>query len=103
MTLTEFLLARLDELEGYTEQGRPRGEDPFDEARSAGWFQAEVFGPEWVLADIEAKRRIVRHFAEKIEGWEQSQEYWMDDGVKTLCLLALPYADHPDYDEAWRP
>ena len=32
---------------------------------------------------------------------------WIDAGYPTLdrvlFALALPYADHPDYDEAWRP
>lgn len=25
--------------------------------------------------------------------------YW--ENCPTLCLLALPYADHPDYDPSW--
>ena len=43
-------------------------------------------------AEVDAKRRIIA-------------EDWPGDPCSRyiLCLLALPYADHPDYDEAWRP
>ncbi|MGH9252637.1 MAG: DUF6221 family protein [Acidimicrobiales bacterium] len=44
--------------------------------------------PARVSADVEAKRRIMK-----------VAEFELD----ILELLALPYADHPDYDEAWRP
>jgi hypothetical protein len=83
-----------------------------------------------VLAECEAKRRIVE--LHKIEvaafrayGGEEGVTFvepdsfedittrrWMcstchnigDDGpCSTLRLLALPYADHPDYDDPWRP
>lgn len=56
-----------------------------------------AFDPTRVLAECEAKRRII--------------EWWMagrdgdDSGFDTrrlLAALALPYADHPDYDETWR-
>lgn len=42
--------------------------------------------PARVLAEVEAKRRIVFEVA-----------------MPVLALLALPYADHPDYREEWRP
>ena len=62
--------------------------------------------PARVLAECEAKRRIVEVHL--------SGEAWCDhcsggehrgnpDACPTLRLLALPYADHPDYDETWRP
>ena len=57
--------------------------------------------PARVLAECEAKRRIVER---------ASHDYRKYDGERivelagyTLRNLALPYADHPDYDEAWRP
>jgi hypothetical protein len=59
--------------------------------------------PARVLADVEAKRRIVREAT-----------YWSVDARPispnarqfagdTLRLLALPFAGHPDYREEWRP
>lgn len=54
--------------------------------------------PARVLADVGAKRAIIRQW-----------EYWEAAGSKSgpwakACrLLALPYADHPDYREEWRP
>lgn len=58
--------------------------------------------PARVLAECEAKRRIV----------EQASEDHAEGGGITsaeialqhiLCALALPYADHPDYREEWKP
>ena len=86
--------------------------------------------PARVLAECAAKRRIVE--LHKIEvaafrayGGEEGVTFvepdsfedittrrWMcstchnigDDGpCSTLRLLALPYANHPDYDDSWRP
>jgi hypothetical protein len=95
-TLTEFLLARIGEVEAEVAA--------FDEE----WGTTTVAGPvpiglayitdteymqllvepAHVLAECEAKRQIIeRHLY--LQG--------------TLALLALPYADHPDYREDWRP
>jgi hypothetical protein len=76
--------------------------------------------PTRVLAECEAKRRVVElHFA-YAERWGQVDllggepdtcatcHFGNDEGGQpfpcdTLRLLALPYAgDHPDYDPAWR-
>lgn len=73
--------------------------------------------PARVLAECEAKRRIMD--AHNIE--HECIEVFTDlggaaiiasgsliengvlrEGCQTLRLLALPYADHPDYDESWR-
>ncbi|MFD3333498.1 DUF6221 family protein [Streptomyces sp. NPDC058700] len=68
--------------------------------------------PARVLAEVDAKRRIVDECA-----------YWIDKINKSatdkypypnlaergevvlpvLCLLALPYSGHPEFDDAWRP
>lgn len=54
--------------------------------------------PTRVLAEVEAKRRILADF----ECWQPH-----DAGHEALALavqlLALPYADREGYDEAWRP
>lgn len=64
------------------------------------------FHPARVLAECEAKRRIV-----ELVDWlnNQSADFRvppiLSDLPSRLVLrhLALPYADHPGYDEAWRP
>jgi len=62
--------------------------------------------PARVLADCEAKRRIVG-LHERRPDWPDCQECGDRDDIKpwpcsTLRLLALPYADHPDYRPEWR-
>lgn len=74
MTLAEFLLARFAEEAQYAETFRLEG--PWHNAR--------------VLAEIEAKRRIVEWFTKPSD-------------LLILRCLALPYADHPDYRQEWKP
>jgi len=52
--------------------------------------------PARVLAEVEAKRRIV-DWCRHVEVFPANR---VADGV--LRLLALPYAEHPDFDPAWR-
>lgn len=104
--LSEFLLARLDEDYEVAYAGEP---SPWTEDEWDGEFEGprEVLGkhgdvtavcyyggtyghvlrfdPTRIIAEIEAKRRIVTEC-----GW-----------VTVMALLALPYADHPDYRQEW--
>ena len=58
--------------------------------------------PARVLAEVDAKRRMVDRL------WDDSEGI-LRPGIASgtarpvLELLALPYADHPDYREGWRP
>jgi len=119
MTLTDFLLARIAEDEAEAAVDALGAPVPVD-----------CWGPERIDAECAAKRRIVE--LHKIEvaafrayGGEEGVTFvepdsfedittrrWMcstchnigDDGpCSTLRLLALPYADHPDYVDSWRP
>ncbi|MGW1121081.1 DUF6221 family protein [Streptomyces tanashiensis] len=69
--------------------------------------------PARVLAEVEAKRRMI-----ELHGCTEGHECstldragnidhctWVMEGeaCTTLRLLALPYADHPDYQDTWRP
>jgi hypothetical protein len=69
--------------------------------------------PARVLADADAKRQMIR-----LHGCTEGHECstvdragdvdhctWVmeDEACTTLRLLALPYADHPDYRDEWRP
>lgn len=56
--------------------------------------------PARVLAECEAKRRIVEQYVDAVNRGKWATCSALE---KVLPVLALPYADHPDYDEAWRP
>ena len=72
-----------------------------------------------MINEIEAARRILlahrTTVSEKVPGFPlYGSEYWCEtchvpadeagsNWCLTLSLLALPYTDHPDYSERWRP
>lgn len=66
--------------------------------------------PARVLAEVEAKRRIIREFEQEISrGPAGDREDFMarHDGIldayrAALRMLIQPYADHSDFDPAWR-
>ncbi|MFF2621228.1 DUF6221 family protein [Oerskovia jenensis] len=110
MRLTEFLLARIAE-----DEAAAREEDAdyaattllptYDSEHQARW------NTERVLAECEAKRRIVELHFENDPGPDAECGACGDIGgyysqvwpCPTIKALAAVYADHPDYDEAWRP
>ena len=53
--------------------------------------------PRRVLAECEAKRRLVRELVDYMEG---DYAPWNE---RFLKLLALLFADHPDYRQEWKP
>lgn len=56
--------------------------------------------PARVLAECEAKRRIVERFMEA--GREGSPDYELGYGLLfAVHAVAAVYASHPDYEEAW--
>jgi hypothetical protein len=58
--------------------------------------------PARVLCEVAAKRRIVDHLASELSATDTP--WWYDDRLTpALKALALPYADHPDYRDEWRP
>ncbi|MGV9888413.1 DUF6221 family protein [Streptomyces sp. NPDC003395] len=64
--------------------------------------------PARALAEVDAKRRLLEKAA---DAERYSRTTWANAGSvgaasayrATLRLLALPYVDHPDYREDWRP
>ena len=94
--LGDFLLARIAEDE---EQARPMVcLWPYD----GGWSSTHVAR---VLAQCAAKHRIVEQHDETHECPQDGDSSGWWDGVPcgVLRRLSLPYADHPDYREKWRP
>jgi hypothetical protein len=102
--LADFLLARIAE----------------DEQRAVGlpsfWVTGGrvIFDPARVLAECEAKRRIVEPWRAGLTepdpfsvslGSEENWRYGIHSQAREaiLRLLALPYANHPDYRQEWRP
>jgi hypothetical protein len=70
--------------------------------------------PARVLAEVEAKRALIadadtfdrtaREYVSKGDRMNSLAARGVERGViHALRTLALPYADHPDYDESWRP
>lgn len=80
VNLTDFILARI-------------AEDERDAEYDYG-ANCRCASPDRVLADCEAKRRIVETWLED-EGWGR-HDPWV------LEILASVYQDHPDFDPEWR-
>jgi hypothetical protein len=126
-TLAGFLLARIDDDERHAERATPgpwhavpgdgsgwdveehrrdgsRHDVAVDHARPAGGACARPdadhiarWDPDRVLAECEAKRRIIDLQRSDLR---DDPEDWEADEV--LRLLASPYAGHPDYRPEWR-
>ena len=92
MTLTEFLLARIAEDERHARKLAETDQRPVLA------LAVTVNHPQRILAECEAKRRIV----EWATDGDHSRVLPFDERF-VLATLALPYADHPDYDEGWKP
>lgn len=105
--LVDFVRQRLDEDEQTTKRADAMTVD-LDEPLSViegDEYTHLVINPSRVLAEVEAKRRIVNDVARKAFDNEYGSGF--DDAAiamnDVLKLLALPYASHPEYDESWRP
>lgn len=114
MELTEFLLARIAEDEA---RFRTSGGEGTSGDMNADYIETLH---ERLLAECEAKRRILaehpRDGSMLLVGYEEcgtcadgvpldvdGQPVRKDWPCPTIKALALPYADHPDYQDEWRP
>lgn len=61
--------------------------------------------PARVLREVDAKRRAVDHYEDVRRHAPGHMAYILAEGAvgKQIKLMALPYADHPDYQDDWRP
>jgi hypothetical protein len=88
--LVEFLRARLDEDE------RDAIDWHFDAGIARGWESLK----DRVLAEVEAKRRIIERWEHATRDPDDFEEQW---GLEwAMRALAHPYADHPDLDPEWK-
>jgi hypothetical protein len=110
-TLPEFLLARITEEQRHAEAlAVTMASDSFTAPAELAMLGALV-NPPRVLADCEAKRRIVtnatvyreRAAAETTESRRFIGEVMAETADDSLRALASIYADHPDCREEWRP
>ncbi len=108
--LAAFLRARLREDEAAARGGFPA--EPH--SISCGYDQIEFSQPcdcgipARVLADVAARREVLLLASDRADGDEDSP--WGEGSYSVashmgfvLRHVAAVYADHPDYDPAWRP
>lgn len=106
-TLTDFLLARIAEDEAVAREARGAGEPrPFAmQVDNDSRVSVILVHSARVLAECEAKRRIVEQFkaAEDLEGnLDYDTRGAFETAELAVSYLAQVYADHPDYVPAWR-
>lgn len=58
-----------------------------------------LWSPDRLLADVDAKLRVVEECVRTLDFEDHGHALAND----VLRLLALPFADHKDYQESWRP
>lgn len=104
--LAAFLTARLDERADLVKSVDP---DAIDFAANIGSEPINLIlganDPAWMLADIDAKRRIIELWEEAADHRRQSSDAYADEFdalTEVIQFLALPYADHEEFQEEWR-
>lgn len=73
---------------------------------TASWMDAEHIArhdPARVLAEVDAKRRIIVDYERYIAERRRAMGGWYEGGSPILTFLAAVYAEHPDYRDEWRP
>lgn len=110
--LTDFLLARIEEDENIARAVSLGRWYPWDDRNGELNFalralrhpaarHIRIQKPERVLADVNAKRRIVELVAVADSPVIHAHGWMM---AKSACMaLAAVYDEHPDFKEEWRP
>jgi hypothetical protein len=108
MEIAEFLLARIAEDEAAAREGQV-AKLPFWVGQIMGRSGSESapryvnrFNPARVLAECEAKRRIVEELGDFGDGhvWASGEASRAETALQALASV---YADHPDFDPEWKP
>ncbi len=98
MTLIEFFYARIDD----EAAGKVWDEQGFNRRRTDQ--PIPPFDPKRILAECEAKRTVVATYQEAIKNAQDDRDAapGMVAALElVLKCLALPYAEHPDYQPEW--
>jgi hypothetical protein len=122
VTLTDFVLARIAEdeadaaevarqLDRLDRETALNGPDGSQGSIVASLLVGGAFDPARVLAECEAKRRIIEYrYSWNLQAERTPEppfgailQTQVNTADAVLRALALPYADHEDYDESWRP
>lgn len=96
-SLAEFLLARIAEDEASIDGDWAGGD--------GGLHIISTPMRDRMMAECEAKRLLVARYVIACESDQSSGTFatvWTERHA-VLAFLAMPYADHPDYDEEWKP
>jgi hypothetical protein len=114
--ILKFLRARLADDEKAAKEAPSElgdGEWPFwvdpddHDARTAAERFRDHFRPKRILAEVNAKRRILDELLPEVVGTDEMvDDEWRngcDNAGALLQMLALPYAYHDDYQDEWRP
>jgi hypothetical protein len=100
--LIAFLRARFDEDDEEARRGYLKAEPTLD---YDGWDRRTTAGlppvvATRVLREVEMKRRIMD---EALFIWNSDVDGVFGSGWDILRMLAVVYADHPDYRQEWAP
>lgn len=104
--LVQFLRDRLDEDQRLANGATWAPESDWEtlgnlDSGLARWIARH--DPARVLAEVEAKREVVR-LAERAHDYHETFMNGFAAAMEhALRLFALPYADHPEYRDEWRP
>ena len=97
MDIVEFLKARLDEDEAQAQRSKADNAMNPNLRIPAGWINGVA---DRVLREVESKRKIVdlgwHHLGDEEYGWGMEEAK-----RQILLIMAVVYADHPDYDPSW--
>lgn len=96
--LVEFLRARLDE-----DEKAAKAWLPFGNSDAADRDHIARHDPARVLREVDAKRRLIQLYEAQMETGGFVGTFYANTAEPSLRLLALPYADDPEYREEWRP
>jgi hypothetical protein len=102
VTLAEFLLARVTEDEKWA---RARRDEDFVKHRVGRRPHLAPDDAERVLAHCRGTRLIVGRFLETASPYDSADQQIEHEQMEMWVLpaLALPFADHPDYRQEFKP
>lgn len=121
MDLVDFLRARLDEDEQVARDAHYEGQRWISEEEDVCRWPADElvrfadrkrdaahiahWDPARVLAEVESKRQIIGAYISAGDNPSgEMRDFGHAEGLEeALEFLALPYADHPDYRQEWKP